>query len=124
MEPRHEFREDGVHPVDGPHALDRIWAHSEALRRIAFKDAETGKRLVFLTNHMTLPAATICALYNQRWRVELIFKWIKQHLRIKRFVGTTENAVKTQIGCAVATYVLIASVKKELRLDRSLYQLL
>lgn len=98
--------------------------YPEALRRIAFKDEETGKRLVFLTNHMTLPAATICALYKQRWRVELFFKWIKQHLRIKRFVGTTENAVKTQIWCAVATYVLIAIVKKELRLDASLYQLL
>jgi len=98
--------------------------YPEALRRIHFKDIETGKNLVFLTNHMTLPAPTICALYKQRWRVELFFKWIKQHLRIKRFVGTSENAVKTQIWCAVATYVLIATVKKELQLDASLYQLL
>ena len=98
--------------------------YPEMIRRITFKDAETGKRLVFLTNHMALPAPTICALYKQRWRVELFFKWIKQHLRIKRFVGTTENAVKTQIWCAVATYVLIAIVKKELCLEATLYQLL
>ena len=98
--------------------------YPEALRRIRFKDIETGKNLMFLTNHMTLPAPTICALYKQRWRVELFFKWIKQHHRIKRFVGTSENAVKTQIWCAVATYVLIAIVKKELQLDASLYQLL
>jgi Domain of unknown function (DUF4372)/Transposase DDE domain len=98
--------------------------YPEALRRIRFKDIETGKNLVFLTNHMTLPAPTVCALYKQRWRVELFFKWIKQHLRIKRFVGNSENAVKTQIWCAVATYVLIAILKKELRLEASLYQLL
>jgi hypothetical protein len=95
-----------------------------AIRRIRFRDAETGKSLVFLTNHLTLPAPTICALYKQRWRVELFFKWIKQHLRITRFMGTSENAVKTQIWCAIATYVLIAIVKKELHLDATLYQLL
>ena len=91
------------------------------LRRVRFKDPETGKTLVFLTNQMSLPAATICALYKSRWQVELFFKWIKQHLRIKRFLGTSENAVKTQIWCAVSTYVLIAIVKKELHLDASLY---
>ncbi len=95
--------------------------YPEHLRRIRFKDPETGKTLVFLTNNTALPALTIAALYKSRWQVELFFKWIKQHLRIKRFLGTSENAVKTQIWCAVATYVLIAIVRKELHLDASLY---
>jgi hypothetical protein len=95
--------------------------YPEHLRRIRFKDAESGKTLVFLTNNTALPALTICALYKSRWQVELFFKWIKQHLRIKHFMGTSENAVKTQVWCAVATYVLIAIVKKELQLDASLY---
>ena len=94
------------------------------LRRIRFKDPESGKTLVFLTNNTTLPPLTIAALYKSRWQVELFFKWIKQHLHIKRFLGTSENAVKTQIWCAVSTYVLIAIVKKELHLDASLYTLL
>ena len=98
--------------------------YPEQLRRISFKDPETGKRLVFLTNNTTLPPLTIAALYKSRWQVELFFKWIKQHLRIKKFLGTSENAVKTQIWCAVATYVLIAIVKKELQLGASLYTLL
>ena len=79
---------------------------------------------MFLTNNTVLPALTIAALYKSRWQVELFFKWIKQHLRIKRFIGNSENAVKTQIWCAVATYVLIAIVKKELQIDASLYSLL
>ena len=95
--------------------------YPEHLRRIRFKDPESGKTLVFLTNNTALPALTICALYKSRWQVELFFKWIKQHLRIKHFLGTSENAVKTQVWCAVATYVLIAIVKKELQLDASLY---
>ena len=95
--------------------------YPEHLRRIRFKDPESGKTLIFLTNNTALPALTICALYKSRWQVELFFKWIKQHLRIKHFLGTSENAVKTQIWCAVATYVLIAIVKKELQLDASLY---
>jgi len=95
--------------------------YPEHLRRIRFKDPESGKTLVFLTNNTTLPPLTIAALYKSRWQVELFFKWIKQHLRIKRFLGTSENAVKTQIWCAVATYVLIAIVQKELKLDASLY---
>ncbi len=95
--------------------------YPEHLRRIRFKDPESDKTLVFLTNNTCLPALTIAALYKSRWQVELFFKWIKQHLRIKRFLGTSENAVKTQIWCAVATYVLIAIVKKELQLDASLY---
>jgi Domain of unknown function (DUF4372)/Transposase DDE domain len=98
--------------------------YPEHLRRIRFKDPETGKTLVFLTNQRTLPAATICALYKSRWQVELFFKWIKQHLRIKKFYGTSENAVKTQIWIAVSVYVLVAIVKKRLALDASLYTLL
>ncbi len=85
---------------------------------------QAGKTLVFLTNNMTLPPLTIAALYKSRWQVELFFKWIKQHLRIKRFLATGENAVKTQIWCAVSTYVLIAIIKKELHLEASLYTLL
>ena len=95
--------------------------YPEHLRRIRFKDPESGKTLVFLTNNTTLPALTIAALYKSRWQVELFFKWIKQHLRIKKFLGTSENAVKTQIWCAVSTNVLIAIVKKELQLNASLY---
>lgn len=98
--------------------------YPEHLRRIRFKDPDTGKTLIFLTNNTTLPALTIAALYQQRWQVELFFKWIKQHLRIKKFLGTSQNAVKTQIWCAVSTYVLIAIVKKELQLNASLYTLL
>jgi hypothetical protein len=98
--------------------------YPEHLRRIRYKDAETGKTLVFLTNNFALPAATICALYKNRWQVELFFKWIKQHLRIKKFYGTSENAVKSQIWIAVSVYVLVAIVKKRLNLDTSLYTLL
>ena len=98
--------------------------YPEHLRRIRFKDPEGGKTLVFLTNQKTLPAATICALYKSRWQVELFFKWIKQHLRIKKFYGTSENAVKTQIWIAVSVYVLVAIIKKRLDLDASLYTLL
>jgi len=108
-------------------ALNGFYAtkdYPEQFRRIRFKDPETGKTLVFLTNNTALPALTIAALYKSRWQVELFFKWIKQHLRIKKFLGTSENAVKTQIWCAVSTYVLIAIVKKELQLVASLYTLL
>lgn len=108
-------------------ALDGFYTKQDYpvhLRRVRFKDPETGKTLVFLTNQMTLPSATICALYKNRWQVELFFKWIKQHLRIKRFYGTSENAVKTQIWIAVSVYVLVAIVKKRLNLDASLYTLL
>ena len=98
--------------------------YPEHLRRVRYRDPETAKTLVFLTNNTALDASTICALYKCRWQVELFFKWIKQHLRIKRFLGTSENAVKTQIWAAIATYVLIAIVKKELEIDASLYTLL
>jgi len=107
--------------------LDGFYTQREypaQLRRVRFNDPDTGKTLDFLTNQMTLSAATICALYKNRWQVELFFKWIKQHLRIKRFFGTSENAVKTQIWIAVSVYVLVAIVKKKLQLDASLYTLL
>lgn len=98
--------------------------YPEHARRIRFKDAETGKTLVFLTNNFVLSAASICALYKARWQVELFFKWIKQHLRIKKFYGYSENAVKSQIWIAVSVYVLVAIIKKRLNLDASLYTLL
>jgi len=99
-------------------------AYPDALRRVSYFDAVTNKRLVFLTNNFTLPALTIAHIYKQRWQVELFFKWIKQHLRIKVFYGTTENAVKTQIWIAVSMYVLVAIVRKRLDLGASLYQIL
>jgi len=98
--------------------------YPEQLRKIKLNDPDTGKTLVFLTNNTMLPPLVIAALYKNRWQVELFFKWIKQHLRIKRFLGTSENAVKTQIWSAVATYVLIAIIKKELRLKAPIYTLL
>jgi hypothetical protein len=98
--------------------------YPEPLRRIRYYDAERDKRLVFLTNDFSLPATTIAALYKSRWRIELFFKWIKQHLRIKVFYGTSENAVKSQIWIAVSTYLLVAIVKKELGLQLPLYTIL
>jgi hypothetical protein len=108
-------------------ALDGFYTqkdYPQHLRRIRFKEPETGKTLVFLTNNFLLPSPTICALYKSRWQVELFFKWIKQHLRIKRFYGTSENAVKSQIWIAISVYVLVATIKKRLDLDASLYTLL
>ena len=96
----------------------------ERLRRVKYIDPETDKRLVFLTNHFGVEAMTVCKLYKSRWQVELFFRWIKQHLRIKRFFGTSENAVKTQVWIAVATYVLVAIVKKRLDLKMSLHSML
>lgn len=98
--------------------------YPDALRRVKLKDASTGKTLVFLTNNFTLPALTITQLYQSRWQVELFFKWIKQHLRIKRFYGTSENAVKTQVWIAVSVYILVAIMKKRLNLQESLYTIL
>src|ERR1700737_4113431 len=112
---------DQIIALDG-HYTSRHYP--EHLRCIRFRDAESGKTLVFLTNQSGLPAATVCALYKSRWQVELFFKWIKQHLRIKQFFGTSENAVKTQIWIAVSVYVLVAIVKKRLKLEASLYTLL
>jgi hypothetical protein len=107
--------------LNGFYAAKHYPAH---LRRIRYRDPETGKNLVFLTNQFALPALTICALYRCRWQVELFFKWIKQHLRIKRFYGTSENAVRTQIWIAISVYVLVAIIKKKLRLNVSLHTLL
>ncbi len=98
--------------------------YSKPLRRIRYRDPVSDKRLVFLTNHFGLPALTVCELYRMRWQVELFFKWIKQHLRIKSFYGTTENAVKVQIWAAVSVYVLVAIVRKRLRLEASMHELL
>ena len=98
--------------------------YPDKIRRIKYRDPETGKTLVFLTNNFALPALIIAELYKRRWQVELFFKWIKQHLRIKRFFGTSENAVKTQIWIAVSVYVLIAIIKKRLDLEPSLYTIL
>ena len=94
------------------------------LRRVRFRDPKTAKTLVFLTNQTALPALMICNLYKSRWQVELFFKWIKQHLRIKQFYGISENAVKTQIWIAVSVYVLAAIVRKRLKLEVSLYTLM
>ena len=98
--------------------------YPEKIRRIKYHDAETNKTLIFLTNNFSLPALTITQLYKSRWKVELFFKWIKQHLRIKSFFGTTENAVKTQVWIAVSVYVLVAIIKKRLNLDINLYTIL
>ncbi|MBA3035835.1 MAG: IS4 family transposase [Desulfobacterium sp.] len=98
--------------------------YPEKLRRIKYIDPDNGKRLVFLTNQFSFPAETIAALYKCRWQVELFFKWIKQHLRIKAFYGTSENAVKTQIWIAISVYVLVAIIKKRLKIDLSLYTIL
>lgn len=98
--------------------------YPEQLRRIKFRDPETGRTLVFLTNNFCLPALTVTQLYKCRWQVELFFKWIKQHLRIKRFFGTSENAVKTQIWIAVSVYILVAIIKKRHKLPQSLHTIL
>ena len=105
-------------------AIDSAKAYPDPLRRVTYFDAEKEKRLKFLTNNFALPALTIAQIYKCRWQVELFFKWIKQHLRIKAFYGTSENAVKTQIWIAVSVYVLVAIVRKRLGLEASLYQIL
>src|SRR5271169_2124998 len=105
-------------------AIDSAKAYPEQLRRVSYLDVKTRKRFKFLTNNFTLPALTIALIYKSRWQVELFFKWIKQHLRIKSFYGTSENAVKTQIWIAVSVYVLVAIIRKRLMLPISLYQIL
>jgi hypothetical protein len=105
-------------------AIDSAKAYPDQLRRVSYLDVKTKKRFKFLTNNFTLPAHTIAQIYKSRWQVELFFKWIKQHLRIKAFYGTSENAVKTQIWIAVSVYVLVAIVRKRLKLAVSLYQML
>jgi IS4 transposase len=122
-------------PVDlstGVRSDQLVWQSSPAsiklypdkLRRVHYVDVETGKSLIFLTNNFELPALTIALLYKSRWQVELFFKWIKQHLRIKHFYGTSDNAVKTQIWIAICVYVLVAILKKQLASERSLYSIL
>jgi hypothetical protein len=105
-------------------AINSAEAYPESLRRVSYLDVATRKRFKFLTNNFTLPALTIAQIYKSRWQVELFFKWIKQHLRIKAFYGTSQNAVKTQIWIAVSVYVLVAIVRKRLGLETSLYQIL
>ena len=105
-------------------AIESAQAYPDSLRRVSYFDAATNKRLKFLTNNFALPALTIAEIYRSRWQVELFFRWIKQHLRIKKFYGTSENAVKTQIWIAVSVYVLVAIVRKRLGLEASLYQIL
>ncbi len=105
-------------------AIDSVKAYPDSLRRVSYLDIETRKRFKFLTNNFTLPAFTIAQIYKSRWQVELFFRWIKMHLRIKAFYGTSENAVKTQIWIAVSVYVLVAIVRKRLGLEVSLYQIL
>ena len=105
-------------------AIDSAKAYPDALRRVSYLDVDTRKRFKFLTNNFTLPALTVAKIYKCRWQVELFFKWIKQHLRIKAFYGTSETAVKTQIWIAVSVYVLVAIVRKRLGLEMSLYQIL
>ncbi|HSB44183.1 MAG TPA: IS4 family transposase [Nitrospira sp.] len=105
-------------------AIESAKAYPDPLRRVSYFDAETNTRLKFLTNNFVLPALTIARIYKCRWQVELFFKWIKQHLRIKAFYGTSQNAVKTQIWIAVSVYVLVAIVRKRLGLEASLYQIL
>jgi hypothetical protein len=114
-------RSDQVVWLTLPKSIER---YPERFRRVSYKDPETGKALVFLTNNFDLPALTIARLYKSRWRVELFFKWIKQNLRIKHFFGTTDNAVKTQVWIAICVYVLVAIVRKELGLELSLSQIL
>ncbi len=104
--------------------FDSAKDYPQNLRRVRYKDAEKNQRYVFLTNNFRLPAKTIADLYKYRWQIELFFKWIKQHLRIKSFYGTSDNAVKTQIWIAIAVYVLVAIMKKRLNLDRSLYTII
>jgi uncharacterized protein DUF4372/DDE family transposase len=105
-------------------AINSVKAYPDQLRRVSYLDVKTRKRFKFLTNNFMLPAVTIAQIYKSRWQVELFFKWIKQHLRIKAFYGTSENAVKTQIWVAVSVYVLVAIVRKRLDLEASLYQIL
>ena len=121
-----------VEPVTGVRSDQVIWLclpksiehYPDRLRRVSYRDPESGKALVFLTNNFDLPALTIAQLYKCRWRVELFFKWVKQNLRIKHFFGTSDNAVKTQVWIAICVYVLVAIVRKELRLELSLSHIL
>jgi hypothetical protein len=129
LQRRYSHRVDKATGVRSDHtviltALDSAKVYPDALRRVSYLDVKTRKRFKFLTNNFTLPALTIAQIYKSRWQVELFFKWIKQHLRIKAFYGTSENAVKTQIWIAVSIYVLVAIIRKRLGLEAGLYQIL
>ena len=121
VEPTTGLRSDQTIRLRGPKTSQD---YPDPLRRISYVDADTHTRFVFLTNHFQLPALTVPQLYSRRWRVELFFKWLTQHLRIKAFSGLSENAVKTQVWIALSVYVLVALVKKDLKLDRSLAEIL
>jgi IS4 transposase len=129
LQRRYSHRVDKTTGVRSDHtviltAIDSAKAYPDSLRRVSYLDIETKKRLKFLTNNFVLPAFTIAQIYKCRWQMELFFKWIKQHLRIKAFYGTSENAVKTQIWIAISIYVLVAIARKRLGLEKSLYQIL
>jgi hypothetical protein len=113
------LRCDQVVWLDGPRSARR---YPDRLRRVGYVDGPSGRRFVFLTNHFDLPALTITQLYRSRWQIELFFKWVKQHLRIKSFYGVSENAVKTQVWIAFSVYVLVAILRRQLRIERSLYE--
>jgi len=115
------LRSDQTIVLKGPKTSQE---YPDPIRRVSYRDAQTGKRFLFLTNNFDLEPLVIAQLYKCRWQVELFFKWIKQHLRIKAFYGTSENAVKTRVWIAISVYMLVAIVKKELGIDRSLYEIL
>jgi IS4 transposase len=121
VEPGTGVRSDQVIWLSLPKSIEH---YPDRLRRVSYRDPESGKALIFLTNNFDLPPLTIAQLYKSRWRVELFFKWIKQNLRIKHFFGTSDNAVKTQVWIAICVYVLVAIMRKELKLELSLSQIL
>ena len=121
VDPSTGLRSDQTIVLTGPKTSK---LYPDPLRRITYFDVETKRRFVFLTNNFTLPALTIALLYKYRWQIELFFKWIKQHLRIKAFYGTSKNAVKSQIWIAISIYVLVAIIKKQLKIERSLNEIL
>jgi len=121
VDPNTSVQCDQIGMLEGFYSLK---SYPEPLRRVRYYDKENGRRLFFLTNNMQLPAVTIAELYKSRWQIELFFKWIKQHLRIKKFFGTSANAVKSQIWIAISVYLLVAILKKELGIKRTLYEIL
>jgi hypothetical protein len=121
VDPSTGLRSDQTIVLRGPKTSQ---IYPDPLRRISYFDAETNRRFVFLTNNFTLPALTIALLFKHRWQIEIFFKWIKQNLRIKAFYGTSPNSVKTQIWIAISVYVLVAIIKKKLKVDRSLSEIL
>jgi hypothetical protein len=121
VDPSTGLRSDQTIVLQGPKTSQ---IYPDPLRRITYFDAETNRRFIFLTNNFILPALSVALLFKHRWQIEIFFKWIKQHLRIKAFYGTSPNAVKTQIWIAITVYVLVAIIKKKLGIDRSLSEIL